>query len=349
MVRSLVHRLVTVTAVACLACLLAGAARSAGIGGAGTPGFGVSPRPIPHGAPRAYFSLSLAAGQSARDAVIVTNSSAVRETLKLSPSIGTTAPASGIAFRGYFKPCAGTGCWITGLPATLTLAPHAAKTVPFTVTVPAGSPHRQYLAGITVQPAGNPAPTTLGSRGATRVQAVIVHQVTVGVAVTVGKLASLATRIQVASVSSTAIGAMPRLLIHERNVGQTFVHATGEATCKVDVREARYAVGSDTVLPGEGAVLVVNAQGLPPGKRISCTVRLEAEHGSSASRTESVAVPSIVPVKIVHTGPGVYSTLPKPAGTPTWVYALIGAVAVLVLALLAVLIVLLHHRRPAAA
>ena len=38
----------------------------------------------------------------------------------------------------------------------------------------------------------------------------------------------------------------------------------------------------------------------------------------------------------------------SPAGPPTWVYAPIGAVAARVLALLAVLIALLRHRRPPA-
>ena len=68
----------------------------------------------------------------------------------------------------------------------MTLAPGTRESIPFTVRVPAGTPRRQYLAGITAQLAAKPKATKVGQHGKATAKAIIVEQVTVGVAVTVG-------------------------------------------------------------------------------------------------------------------------------------------------------------------
>jgi hypothetical protein len=308
-----------------------------GVSGGGGMSFGASPAPQPGGGSRAYFNYTLAAGQSTTDAVVVTNSSTAAQTLKMSASTGITATGSGDAYYGYFAPCTGTGCWVTGLPPTVTLPANGTQTVPFTVTVPAGTAPMQYLAGITVEPTTTSAPTKLGSKGGASAQAVIVHQINIGVAVTVGALSSLSSRLTVSNLTIGSVGSTPRLFVHEQNEGQTFTHATGTAVCTAGGGQRTYPVVSDTVLPGEGAVLPVNAPGLPAGSAAQCTVRLGYGEATDALWHGTVAVPSVTPTTIIHTGPGQYSSVPLDRGIPTWAIALMvvgGVVSVLLLFLL---------------
>jgi hypothetical protein len=329
--------------------LLAGCAAAALLAAApapaaGTGEFSVSPQPKP-GVARAYFDLTLGAGQSHRDAVVVSNASASTLTLKVGASRGETASASGVGYDGAFAPCTGPACWISGLPATVTLAPGARKTLPFTVTVPAGTAPQQYLAGITVQPAVTPSPTSLGSHGGTSAQAIIIHQVNVGVAVTVGTLSELGAGLRITGIDSVAIGTMPRLLIGERNTGQIFLHAKGTAVCTASGKTHTFDVSSDTVLPGQRAELAVNASGLPTGATAHCTVRLDYERGGTATHAAAVKIPAVKHVKVVQTAPGVFAEVPAAPGTPTWAIALIAVGGALVLVLLAAVAVLLLRNR----
>lgn len=334
--------LTPIVALVAAACLLPAGASAA----LGTGTFSVSPQ-SKAGPARAYFDLTLSAGQTHRDAVVVSNDSKQTLTLAIGASHGATADGSGVAYRGAYAPCTGTACWISGLPSTLTLAPKQRKTLPFTVTVPAGTPFKQYLAGITVQPAKTPGPTTLGTQGGTSAQAIIIHQVNVGVSVTVGVLSQLRSQLTVLGISGTSVGATPRLIVHEQNTGQTYTHAQGTATCTHGAQTFKFAVYSDTVLPGDRTDLATNAPGLPSGKSVHCTVQLAYERGQSAAHSTTVKVPAIKKVKIVHTGPGVYSEVPAPPGMPTWAYVLIGLGGAVLLALLVVAALLLRGRTPA--
>ena len=313
---------------------------------AGTrPNFGAAPVTTKKLGARSYFSFDLQPGASAQDSIVVSNASQQRQTLKLGTSIGTTAQGSGDAYVGAFQPCRGAACWIYGLPATVTLAPDTQRTIPFTVVVPATAPRRQYLAGITVEPAKRPGPTSLGSHGGVGAQAVIIHQVNIGVALTVGSTASLVRRLEVTNVRATAIGGTGKLLIRERNTGEAFLHATGSAECIGGAFHRVYPVTSDTVLPGDSTVLAVNAAGLAPGKSLRCTVQLDYGGGSAAPAAwrGAVRLAADRPAKVVQTGPHSYAQVPK-AGIPKWAIALIAAGSLVVLALLVVIVVLIRRR-----
>jgi hypothetical protein len=306
--------------------------------------FSVTAAPLPDGQLRPYFQLALAPGQSATDTVVVTNQAARTATLKLSASTGVTAPDSGTAFTGYFQPCTGTGCWVTGLPATVTLAPGARKLISFTVTVPAGIPPRQYLAGITAQPAVLPPAVQVGGNGRASAKAIVITQMTVGVAITVGSPWHLRTRLEIPAVTAGAQGRVPRLYVHVRNTGQTFTKATGTARCTVNGRRLRFPVFAGTILPAGTAVLPVNVTMLRPGQPAPCTVRLrygDAPHGASWSGT--VTIPAIRQQRVIHVGPGTYATLPPPPGIPAWAIALI-VIAALTLVFLAATVILLLRR-----
>jgi len=93
-----------------------------------------------------------------------------------------------VLFRSGYQParrrCAGPGCWVSGLPSAVTVAPGASKALRFRVRVPRGTRPAQYLSGITAQLSAHRRAVRVGGRHSAR--AVIIDQVTVGVAVTIG-------------------------------------------------------------------------------------------------------------------------------------------------------------------
>lgn len=314
------------------------------IGVGGDMPIGLTPNALPNGQSRPYFDLTVAAGQSTVDSVVVTNEGTSTETIKVSPSLGVTSPDSGSAFQGYFKPCTGVGCWITGLPSTVTLVAGSSQTMSFTVTVPGGTGPRQYLAGITAEPNTRPLPVTVGSNGKASAKAIIIHQIDIGVAVTVGTLAQLTTNLKIPTVTSSSVGSTLRLGIHVQNHGQTFAKATGTALCTAAGKQLSFPVTVDTVLPNEGAVVPVNTPGLPFGSSVPCTVHLNYSSGLTSDWQGTVSTPTTTQTTIVHTGPGIYSTLPV-GGIPTWAVALMVIGVLIVVGIIVLLLVVRRRNR----
>jgi hypothetical protein len=333
------HMAVAVILAALTAVAPALPAAAARAGGNGT--FGISPAPASDGRAAPYFSMTAAAGHSASGTAIISNEGQTTEKLKVSQSTGVTAANGGSAFSRSFQRCAGPGCWVTGLPASVTLPGSTGAKVPFTVRVPAGTAPGQYLAGITVQSAAKPRRVQVGSNGNARAQAVIIQQVTVGVAVTVGH--GLKTRFRIPGVSGAAIGTTARLSIRLDNTGQTFAHAAGLASCTASGRRHSYPVFAATILPRDRAAIAVNARGLPFGATMPCQVRLRYGQGLSVSWAGQVTIPAPPRTRIIHTGKGVYAVVPL-AGIPPWAIALL-VMGVLVLAVLAVLLFRMRKRR----
>jgi hypothetical protein len=326
------------------------AANAAGIG---TFTFGAVPVSTAKSPSRAFFTFALQPNGSGRDRIVVSNSSSKPLTLALSVSLGTTAQGSGGAFITGRKRCSGAACWIHGLPDKVELGPHKQRVVPFTVRVPAGTLPRQYLAGITVQPTDIPEPTKVGGGRGLGANAIVIHQVNIGVAFTIGALTSMTTRLKIVKVAPVGVGSVARLLIDERNVGDTFLKATGEAICLAGKIRHAYPVSSDTVLPGNATTLAVNTPGLPSGANLKCHVRLNyfSANGSvstPASWHGTVKIPRLVKPHVVQTGPGSYAEVPK-ARIPRWAIASMIGGGLIVLALVVVIVLLLRRRPPAAA
>jgi hypothetical protein len=320
-------------------------ASASAIGIGGQSGFGVAPSQLPNGQARPYFIESVAPGHSAPDTAVIANRGSKTLTLAVSTSTGTTAVNSGSSYYGSFEPCVGAGCWVSGLPTTLTLSPGQSMVVPFTVTVPAGTGPGQYLAGITAKPASDPAPVIVGSNGRSTAQAVIVDEVTVGVAVNVGDPSQFVSNLRIDTVTSGAVTTLPRLFVHIHNGGQTFLKSHGTATCTDNGHHATFPVASDTVLPSGAAVLVVNAPGLGFGSVAQCRVVLAYGTGLTATWSGAVTMPAATtPPKIVHVGPGDYAQIPA-QGTSVWVIVLVVIGALVLLALLGVLVAQRRRRR----
>jgi hypothetical protein len=309
----------------------------------GTGPFGLTPTPTSAGQPRPYFNLSVAPGRSAWDTAIISNGGTGTERLRVTISQGVTAANSGSAFEGMAGRCAGAACWVTGLPATVTLAPGAREVLAFRIAVPPGTRPAQYLTGITAESAIQPRAVRLGSNGHSSAKAIIIDQITVGIAVTVGSRSRLRTALAIPAVSAGWVGPTPRLYILVRNTGQTFGRATGNVSC----RDHSYRVIVDTVLPGGSAVLPVNAPGLSSGL-VPCAVHLRDGAGPPVTWSGIVNVPGQARTIIFHPEAGVYTSVPADT-IPPWAVALL-VIGTLILASLVTLLVLRRRhrgRRPA--
>jgi hypothetical protein len=291
------------------------------------PGFGISglfaiaPALTPHGRPRAYFQLAVAPGNTVTDTVVVANLASYPQTLALHPAIGVTSGNGGYSYRAITGRCHGYACWVTGLPSRITLPGKRSQSLSFTVQVPPRTPPGQYLSGISVEPATRPAPVGLGSNGSAGTQAVIIHIVTVGVAVTVGDPSSLIDRLSIRSVQATAAGSTARLNIGVYNTGQAFAGGTGQVSCPAG-RLHPYRFYTNTVLPGDHALIPVNAPALPEGTTVPCAIQVRYGKSQVASWFGQVALPKSQNVRMVPNGKGGY-VVASPPGFPRWAIGLI--------------------------
>ncbi len=312
------------------------------IGVSGAAPFGLSPSPDSHGVSRPYFELQVLPGQSVSDSVVVSDQGRSPETLLISPALGVTASNSGTAFQGAFEPCSGVSCWITGLPSSVNLAPGQSLTLPFSVRVPAGTAPSQYLAGITAKPAETPGATVIGGNNKTSVNAIIIHEITIGVAISTGTVSQLTSKLVITGVSGAYIGTVPRIMVVVQNQGQRYAKGVGTATCSENGLKKSLPVNVNTVLPGQSATVPVNAVEF---KSIAdCVVQLNYGTAAPAAWTGSVKIPVAAPSVQVPIAKGVYATLPA-AKIPTWGVALLIAAGVLVLLALVWLLIALRRRR----
>jgi hypothetical protein len=315
-----------------------------GMGGTGIPGeFGLAPAPGPQGQLTPYFQLAVAPGHAATATVVVANLAKQAQTLALSRAIGVTAGNGGSAYLPPSGRCSGPACWVTGLPSRITLPAGYREMVAFTVRVPRRTPPGQYLTGIDAAPAARPTPVKLSSNGSSSSQAVILHVVTVGVAITVGDPSSLVSRLSIRGVQGVTEGPTARLNISLYNTGQTFAKSTGQASCRAGGRRSSYPVYADIVLPGDHALIAVNAPGLPEGASVPCAIRVRYGKGQVVSWTGLVAIPGSLRGRVVQTGKGAYTLIPPQNGIPRWGIALI-IIGLLLLA--AVSVLLYRQRRP---
>ncbi|MCW2934219.1 MAG: hypothetical protein JWM19_5181 [Actinomycetia bacterium] len=215
-----------------------------------------------------YFQLNVPPGRLAAAAAVIANLGDKTETLAIGHAAGITAANGGSAYRLASRGCAGPGCWVTGLPRLVTLPAHGRELLEFTVRVPATTTPGQYLTGISAQPTTASGAMKVGSNRNSPSKAVVVEVVTIGVAVTVGDLSAMTTRLRIAAVQGTTIGHLARINIRLDNTGQTFSRAAGAASCEVGGRQRTSSVRAGTVLPHDNALIIVNTPGLPLGATV---------------------------------------------------------------------------------
>jgi hypothetical protein len=318
----------------------------AGSGGGGVDingQFGLAPAAAQDGQPPpAYFKLAVAPGHSVSATLVVANLGQRTRTLALGHAVGVTAGNGGSAYLASSGRCAGPACWVTGLPSRVTLPGGYKELVDFTVRVPPGTRPGQYLSGIAAGAAARPKPVSLGSNGASSAQAIVLNTVTIGVAITVGDLSSLVSRLSVRDVQGVTEGRVARLNISLYNTGQTFASGTGRASCRAGRRWKSYPVYADTVLPRDHALIAVNAPGVPEGTTTQCVIRIRYGQGHVVSWFGPVTIPGAPAGRVVRTGNGAYALISQ-SGIPPWGVALI-IIGLLILAGISLL--LYRQRRP---
>ena len=104
-----------------------------------------------------YFTFHGAAGTTITDSVVITNHATVPVELVVSPVDGLTGQTSGSVYANRQDPVTKAGEWVTPSVTTLTLPGQSARTVSFSVQIPAGTSAGDHLAGIAVE---NTQPTT---------------------------------------------------------------------------------------------------------------------------------------------------------------------------------------------
>lgn len=318
--RRWVRQLAT-TALAVAAIVTAGPAVAAvaGVDGPGPAQFSLAPAPAPDGQQRGYFTMTVAPATSATDVVMFINSSAATERLQVGVTEGVTALNSGSAYSALGGRCRGAACWVTGLPATVTLLPHTQESVRFLVRVPSRTKPAQYLAGITASPE-TAQPAAAKSNGRTSTRVIIVDRVIIGVAVTVGKLSALPVRTKIAGVTASWISGLVRLNAEVTNTGKRFTNGGGALACSLDGVTRSYRFYMDTVLPGQDAQLAVNGIGLHSGTW-RCTVAIFATDNTKATWTGDVTVPAEVAAATKRIAPNDY-VVPSGPGIPGWAIVL---------------------------
>ena len=321
MTRRLCRR-VTTTALAALT--LAVALAPAGQAAATFAG-GFSAGPLNTGA-LDYFTFALAPGGHARERVRVANLRATGQSLELYAVLGVTSRASGDAYYGYPGGCLGAACWIRRLAPIIRLHGGTTTLVGFSVHVPPGTKPGQYLAGIAIQPAKTPpgARATPGSAATS----VILRQIVVGVAVTVGS--HLHSAVSIPLVKGEAIGATPGLGIVEENHGVRFEHPVGTATLVVGGHRRVFGVRSGTVLPGDHASLHVLTPHVAAGTYPARVELRYDELRKVAVWTGTVVIPAIQSARFVQGRGGTVIEETPPAAhtttkTPTLLLVAIGA------------------------
>lgn len=331
-----------------LALVLAGDLISAPLTLAAEPtGWDVGATPVsgPQQAPKSYFSFKLLAGQSATGAVLVVNYKAEPVPIMIAPVLGVTALDSGDAYRSPSNPCQGAACWVFGLLGRQTLGAGANATFAFRVTVPAGTPPGQYLAGILIQPPLGAAKP--GSPGSSSFQIRVQQQVVVGVAVTVGAPTSLKPQLSISRVTVTNQPVL-RLMAEVSNRGNAFDHPeAGLASLRTPGGTTRsFSLAGGTILPQSTANLDINLGHIAPGSYPARVSIWYAGHSREAVWSGVIVVPTASTVQVQHRQS---TTLLISGGIPGWAWATMGILAALVLALLVVLLFWYRRRRQAEA
>ncbi len=285
-----------------------------------------------------YFNLTLGAGSTSKQSVLLANPASVECVVQLSPAAGKTATNTGDSYPVQAHGCAGTGCWISGLPNQVRLAANSRLDVPFTVTVPTTTSSGQYLAGVVAAPviAGAGSATTGG------VSVAVLSHVALGVAVTVPgplKPGLVITGIDLDTSTSPAV-----LQVHLHNTGNTWEHPNGGARISVANSTRSLGVQSSTILAGDVATVPMPVGSIPAGKHRT-VVSIAYGNKQSTSWSGTLSYPSLTPAAARVGDGSVPRVIVRHDGTPAWVLILVGALSCVLLIGLVVLIVFVVIRR----
>ena len=218
-----------------------------------------------------WFSLSLAPGASAEQALAVHNTSSEPLELVLTAVDATTMAAGGASYAAPDAPAELTATWIELASPRVRLRPDETRTVPFVVHVPDGAAPGDHLAGISVAAPSTAGDSTTLANGTTtsidlRTRRVLaVHVTTPGPA---------EARVAVRGVEAALRPPGPQLEIALENTGQRLTRGRGVVTLPDD--DVRLEFDLDTFVPGTSIAYPLPwPGGLAAGRH---PVRVELEH-----------------------------------------------------------------------
>jgi hypothetical protein len=331
------------------AVILAGLVLAPAAAATGGPVFGLRAAGNPK---LGYFVYKLAPGASKQGSVIVSNVGTASGTVKLFTADGTTGPTSGTVYETDSAPKA-TGAWVSLAKTSLTLAPGAHGTVPFTVHVPAGAKPGQWVAGIVAETSHKVASQKPGQKA--RVQIKIRDLTIVAVQVNVPGPPVIAFKIGGVTTGGTA--GFQKVIVHVASAGNVLVKPRGSVTiyAKSGALVESLPFTMDTFLPQTAIDYPILLKKALAAGDYQALVRMTVPGVAGASTTTVSARPrfsvSNADVKQVFSSaqptqapPGSPPVASSSSGIPVWAYV---AGAVLVALLLAALTALaLGRRRP---
>ena len=296
---------------------------------------------------RGYFVYNLAPGASRSGGVIVSNTGNRAGTVKLYSADGSTGQTTGTIYLTDRKPTR-AGSWVKLARSSVTLAPGAIKTVPFTVKVPKGARPGQWVAGIVAET--QTAAKTKRSTRKAGVQIRIRNQTIIAVQVNVPGPRNASFTIGGAQTGGQR--GFQQVLVHFANTGNVLEKPKGMVTIlRSGTALQRLPFSMDTFLPQtEIDYPILLEKALAPGK-YQTKVSLNFATPSGGRKTVAAAPPLNVSnenVKQVFTSA---APTQQPTGgvvadsgssTP---WALIAAIGVAVLLLLLAGWLLFRRRR----
>lgn len=263
----LLRATVAAVAAAVLSCAAAAPAAADGPGWTAEPVAGSAPAAAKAGA-RPYFYLSGPSGTVLEDRLALANTSDQERTITLRGADAYNTAAGAFAVRPATE-STGAGRWISfGAGATVKVPAHTRAVVPFTVTVPPGSPPGDHPAAVVATEAGR----EVGVRVHLRVGGPALAALTVEDVAVHGKGAT--ARVAYTLVNRGNVALAPELVI------------SAEGTLgKVAGRSARTLPVE--VLPGQHVELTEPWPGAPVFDRVALTLTVTAPGGARATGSTS--------------------------------------------------------------
>lgn len=295
-----------------------------------------------------YFVYSAAPGGVKQGAIIVSNTGDRSGTVKLYSADATTGRTTGTVYLTD-KPPTHAGSWVKLAKSSLTLAPGAHASVPFTVTVPAGTGAGQWVGGIVAE-------TSQAAQGPKKKQKANVQ-------IRIRNLTIVAVQVNVPgpTVVSFALGAVTtggqrgfqQVIVHIENTGTVLSKPTGTVTIFGSGSKVieRLAFAMDTFLPHTAIDYpVLLKKALSPGD-YRAQIRLVAPGAGgagvktvTANRSFSVSKQDVTQV-FTSTTPTQQAPGSSSSGGGSTSWPLLAAAAAALLVLVSLLLLLIRRRR----
>jgi MYXO-CTERM domain-containing protein len=157
--------------------------------------------------------------------VIVSNVGTKTGVAHLFATDATTGPTSGTVYRTDRAPT-GAGTWVNLAQTSVSLAPGASTTVPFTVQVPTGAPPGQWVAGIAAEGPSTSSTRTTGKQRSVRIR---VRSLTI-VAVQVNVPGAARQGFRIGAVHAGGSGGYQQVFVHFSDTGNVLSRPRGTVT-----------------------------------------------------------------------------------------------------------------------